>query len=76
MIYEEDDMYADPFEQWQEYTEYEEEQEGENGRIEDQIPRVLATEYDRLPNAHKAIIGGYNAVLTANGWLTVIVVKG
>lgn len=66
MIYEEDDMYADPFEQWQEYTE----------REEEQIPRVLASEYDRLPNAHKAIIGGYNAVLTASGWLTVIVVKG
>jgi hypothetical protein len=44
--------------------------------IERMIPRVNASEFDRLPSANKAIIGGYNAILTANGWLTVMVVKG
>lgn len=39
-----------------------------------QIPRVTSEEYDRLKDCHKAIIGGYNAVLTANGSMTVIVV--
>jgi hypothetical protein len=43
--------------------------------IERLIPKVSVAEYDRLPSAHKAVIGGYNAVLTANGWLTVMVVK-